>query len=831
MKHFFSFLFSMQRMRKALVAFVLLSTSLVSWANVSLVGVDYTVDTLRQMVVGPGSEYLQMHMTRASDGKSPLDVFIFRVDTKNPHIRFEQVLSYDRVIGTERPTAMMARKSTPTSVYVGGVNGDFFATTGDIGTPIGLTIGNSEFAYIGHPHYKVGTIKDDGRPEISNSNWWAADPQVTWVYAGKLVVGQDTFPIHHVNSYRLENELVLYNHYQGASTATNNYGSEAVLSLLPNEKWTTSGKMKAVVEDVAPNTGNTTLAANKFVLSGHGTMKSVIESLKIADEVEIIYSLLMNGREVQVAQCVSGHQSNLMVNNGEVVTENFWDELHPRTGYGYSQTGDTVIFCVVDGRNSAQSVGCNTQVLGAIMRHYGAWYALNWDGGGSSCLAINHFGQMNNGSDGSERAVANAMFAIADVPEDDQTIATLRPYETTMLLPHYGYYAPKFLGYNKYDVLINNDVQGVQLSCDASLGEILTDGGLLASGGVNGLLHATLGGVSTDINIRFEVGSQVSFRFDSVLVDNFKPYTVEVQSLVDGNLITLPAHVLTWTVEDESICTVSPEGVITGVANGVTTVAGQLGAFADTLTVYVQIPTVRNLLWDDFRTPENWKVKGASGYSPKLVVPDAATEPVDLQFTYKANRNPYVQLSRETAFYGLPDSVSIAYTTDALIDNVQFFIQLNNATAATNRTFTDLPTSGKVSLSCSFGDWVDATDRNCWPVKMRYVKFNFNPETPAGAHHIYLYGITLHYTSIDIVTQLGNAAGPSWHVYPNPVVDNMLQIQDITSGSQLVLTDLQGRQLIQQTLTDAHAELDMAAYPAGQYLLTIDNQTITIIKK
>ncbi len=813
----------MKTLRFILVGCFCLTMSLwqVCAQNITLNGVEYSIDTLQQFIAGPGCEYWETRMVKTSDGSGRLDAYFLRVDTKNPYIHMQSVMAKDKLISNERPTAMMARKSTPTSIYVGGTNGTFYMTSGDIGCPTGPTVIDREFLYLGSKGRGVGAINTDGLGVFGTINCWQ--------FSGKLNLPDTTISIKNINyATRGENQLILYNSYL-TSTRTNDYGTEVIVKLQEGETWKTTGNVKLVVVDVIKDKGNTSIAKGQYVLSGHGTKAAELNKLQIGDEVSIDFTFKVNDVAQDLQHCVGADWYAQIVTDGEIVTEGFWNEWHPRTGFGADKVGNVFLFCVVDGRGDSQ--GCTTKVLGEIMKYNGVWNAVNWDGGGSSTMAINHFGQMNVPSDGSERAVCDGFFAVADVPEDDQTIATLRPYETTMLLPHYGYYAPKFLGYNKYDVLINNDVQGVQLSCDASLGEILTDGGLLASGGVNGLLHATLGGVSTDINIRFEVGSQVSFRFDSVLVDNFKPYTVEVQSLVDGNLITLPAHVLTWTVEDESICTVSPEGVITGVANGVTTVAGQLGAFADTLTVYVQIPTVRNLLWDDFRTPENWKVKGASGYSPKLVVPDAATEPVDLQFTYKANRNPYVQLSRETAFYGLPDSVSIAYTTDALIDNVQFFIQLNNATAATNRTFTDLPTSGKVSLSCSFGDWVDATDRNCWPVKMRYVKFNFNPETPAGAHHIYLYGITLHYTSIDIVTQLGNAAGPSWHVYPNPVVDNMLQIQDITSGSQLVLTDLQGRQLIQQTLTDAHAELDMAAYPAGQYLLTIDNQTITIIKK
>ncbi len=824
----------MKRIKKqVLVCFALLWTSLAYAADISLVGVDYNIDTLQQLIVGPGCEYIQTHMARSSDGGSQLDVYFLRVDIRNPYIRLEQVLSNDKVVGNERPTAMMARKSTPTSVYVGGTNGDFYGTGG---VPIGLTIGNSEYAYIGHPHYKIGTVREDGRPEIGNSNWWAADQQVTWVYTGKLVAGNDTFPIHHVNYTRYENELVLYNHYQGTSTGTNVYGSEAVLSLLPGEKWTTSGKMKAKVERVAANVGSTAITADKFVLSGHGTMKAVIESLQAGDEVEIIYSLIINGKETPVAQCISGHQTNLMVNNGVVVTENFWDELHPRTGYGYSQTGDTIIFCVVDGRNAPQSVGCNTQVLGAIMRHYGAWYALNWDGGGSSCMAINHFGQMNNPCDATgERAVANAMFVIADVPEDDQRVATLIPHESEFVVPRYGSYTPKFYAYNKYGILLDKELQDVTLSCDASLGEIYNGNEFVASGTQDGLLHATVDDATVDIHISFATDAEVAFRLDSVLLDNRKPYEMEVTSPIGENIVKLAPHVLTWISEDEHVCTVNEEGEIMAVNNGVTTVVGTLGSFEDTIQVRVQLPIERDYIWEDFvDNTDSWNIKASpTSFKPTFVAPTAERPFASLQFTGKTTRSPYILLEKDVPLYGLPDSIRIRFNTDAAVEKLTLTLRANNQATDEFKThiFEPIPTNVDTTLSIAIGELFDATDPAIYPIWMKSLRFAISTKLTAGTYNIVWKGIELYYAGVAIGTSLEQASLPTWVVYPNPVADGVLQLSNLTVGSSLVLYDMQGRELLRQTIGGEQTQLDMHAYPVGQYLLTINNQTVKIIKK
>ncbi len=815
-----------------LLFFVLLCMPFAYAADLNLAGLDYRIDTIQQFVAGPGCEYLETRMTCVTDKTKPLDVFIFRVNVTNPYIRFEQVLSYDKVIGTERPTAMMTRKSTPTSVYVGGTNGDFFATQGDVGTPIGLTIGNNEFAYIGHPHYKVGVIKEDGRPEISNSSWWPADQQVTWLYTGKLVAGNDTFPINHVNYHRYENELVLYNHYQGASTATNSYGSEAVLSLLPGEEWTTSGTMKAKVESVAANTGNTTIAAGKFVLSGHGTMKTVIEGLKAGDEVEIIYSLVINNKETKVAQCISGHQTNLMVDNGVVVTENFWNELHPRTGYGYSQTGDTVIFCVVDGR-TARSIGCTTQVLGAIMKHFGAWYALNWDGGGSSCMAINHFGQMNQASAGSERAVCNAMFAVADVPEDDQTIATILPYESKFAMPRYGIFTPKFYGYNKYGILIDTDVQGVTLSCDGSLGEILNGNEFVGSGTQNGLLHATIGDATTDIRITFVNEVRVAFRLDSVIVDNRAPYEMEVTSPIGKNVVKLAPHVLTWKSEDETICTVNAMGEVLGVSNGVTSVIGSLGTFCDTIQVNVEIPSVAEYIWEDFvDETDTWKVSANAGFNPTFIAPTKDAPMASLQFNYKKTRKPYVLLEKSIPFYGLPDSIGLVLNTDAVFDDIELGVHANNQAAAqyTRHFFKAIPVNKDTALVVAIEDLFGSKDPIFYPVWMKSLRFNLSTDTEVGTRSIVWKGIVLYYNDVEI-TYLNQAVMPTWVVYPNPVEDGILQVKNLTVGASLMMYDIQGRELLRQHIDSEQVQIDMQAFPAGQYLLTINNQTVKIIKK
>lgn len=717
-------------MKKILLSIFAFCVGVSAYANIALNGVEYTIDTLSMFPAGPGATFYELRMLRASDGKGRIDSWLLTVDTKNPYVTIEGVLGSGKIIGTERPSNMAIRSTTDTKIFYAGTNGDFFVTQGDVGLPVGLTVVNSEFAHTpsAATSRRVGGVSEDMKGLLATQ----------LEFSFNLQTATETYPISHVNYKRGENELVLYNKHNAATTATNAYGTELLAELLPGEKWETSGSVKLKITDKQQNIGSMAIPADKVVLSGHGTMATALDALNIGDEVTVNMSLKFDGEEVDVAQCIGGDTYALIVNNGQVEQSNFWNEVHPRTAFGTSEDGTIQYFLVVDGR-SVKSAGCTTKVLGEIIHHYGAYKAVNWDGGGSSCLYVRNLGQMNNGSDGSERACGNGMFAVANVPEVDNTIASIAPYMPIYSLPRYGVALPKFLGYNKYGVMIDTDVQGVTLSCDPALGEILEDGRFLASGENGGTLRASLGDITTELEVRLIASAPIAIRLDSVLCDAAHPYTVEVQGAVGNTTIDLLAAALTWTSLNPEIAAVDETGAITGIANGTTHIIGQLGEFADTILVHVEIPTGNEMLWDDFRIASNWKLKGSSGFNPGLIVPEEADAPVNLLFTYKSARSPYIQFEREAPIYSRPDTIRIPMTTDAIFSKVYATVRANNALQGVNITIEPNGASEfvlDIPVEQYFG-----TDVAIWPLHFELVKCFLNTSTEKGERYITLPGI------------------------------------------------------------------------------------------
>lgn len=723
-------------MKKYLLSIFAFCVTLASFANITLNGIDYTIDTLSRYSAGPGSMFYELRMLKESDGSGRLDCWLMTIDTRNPYVSIEQVLGKGQVTGLERPSDMAKRSTTDTKIFFGGVNGDFYANS----TPVGTTIVNSEYALT---PWGAGGGRRHGGVDAKKKGVTA----YTHAYSMQMVAPNgDTLVINHANGTREENQLVLYNHYKGANTSTNAYGTEVQIELLEGEKWATTGTMKAKVVKKEEKVGSMPLASTYAVLSGHGTMATALQMLNEGDEITLLFEIRLDGEPCNVAQFIGGdHYSAMILDDGVVATDGFWNELHPRTGYGVSQTRDTIYFLVVDGRGVSK--GCTTKVLAEILKYYGAWSAVNWDGGGSSCMYIRPLGQVNNGSDGNERTVTNGMFAVANLPEADNTIATITPYVSVYSLPRYAVADPKFLGYNKYGVLLDTDVQGVKLSCDSSLGEILPDGRFLASGEKGGVLYAHYGDVTTKLQVELITSAPIAIRLDSVLCDAAHPYKVEVQSVVGNDVVDLLSEALAWKSLNPEIAKVDEFGVVAGVQNGSTLIIGELGDFKDTILVNVEVPTAHKMIWDDFRIVENWTLKGSSGFNPMLSVPEDTSAPVNMLFTYKSARNPYVQLKRDAVIYSRPDTIRVPITTDAIFSKIYVSIRANNAIQAQNIVL-EPNQAGEIVMDVPVEQHF-GTDVAIFPLHFEMLKMFLNTSTEVGEHYVTLPGIQLLYGDAD----------------------------------------------------------------------------------
>jgi hypothetical protein len=693
---------------------------------ISLNGREYTIDTLAHYQVGPGTWYLQLRMTLQSSGLGRRDVYILQVDRRNPYVSVQTVLSNDSVANGERTSSMAKRKSKSGKRYFAGTNGDWWSTSRP-GVPVGAFVADNTIAITpneGRATYAMCAIDQ-------NDSLYFGHDFFTDVY---LQTDNDTVRCTHVNDTQYDNELVLYNTFNGHYTHTDASATEVLCRILPESAWGTNTTMAAEVVRLECNKGNMHIEDGCFVLSATGDKQTYLTRLAVGQKITLKISTSINNVFANFKAALGGQNRTFMLVNG--VVDNNWDENHPRTGLGYSMTGDTIIHCVVDGRG--KSMGATTGVLAEIMRHYGAYNAMNMEGGGSSTMYLMHTGVMNAVADGSERAESQGIFAVSSAPDDD-VIARIAPMHPVVRLPKYGVLVPTFLGYNQYDMLLNMDVPNVQLSCDPTVGYFDDLGRFVCL--QSGLLYASLGDIQTTIEIRLIDSAPVDIRLDSVLCGAGKPYKIEVQGIVGDTPIDLLSDALDWESLDSNIADVEPTGEIIPVSNGVTQIVGRLGDFEDTIVVTVEIPEANKIVWDDFRNTASWEVKGSpTSFKPSLSVPEDPNAPVNLIFTYGSGRNPFIQLSKDSLLYSKPEKILVPITTNAVFEKVIVMIRANNSNTTEQITFLN-PKAGEenileIDVKERFG-----ADVAIYPLHFLSLKMVPTSETTKGECYVTLPGI------------------------------------------------------------------------------------------
>ena len=214
-------------------------------------------------------------------------------------------------------------------------------------------------------------------------------------YSGTVTLGKRSWPVGGVDAERGEDSLVIYNHYYGSTTRTNEYGQEYIVR---------GGRVAAV------NLSDSPIPKDGLVISVHGKAKDAFSQVKVGDAVRVAETI---GAPWESLPTVIGAGPMLVKDGIAHVTaaeEEFPPDIArgraPRTAFGVTAEGH-YLFAVVDGRQP-HSIGCTLQEMAEFMLQFGAVQAINFDGGGSSALVVG--GELENSpSDGQERAVGSAL--------------------------------------------------------------------------------------------------------------------------------------------------------------------------------------------------------------------------------------------------------------------------------------------------------------------------------------------------------------------------------------------------------------------------------------
>ena len=161
-------------------------------------------DTKLEQTLHEGVTY---RFWQRATAKGPVSIYALEMDPKKA--RLQAVLSQDQIPGLETVSSMTARTGA-----LAAVNGGYFEPDGEI---IGLMKMNQEMVSLSYiPRTAVG-IYNDGLVRIGKPDDYVGTVKLP---NGMLVA------VSGINQERTEDSLILYNHFNGDSTGTNDFGAE-----------------------------------------------------------------------------------------------------------------------------------------------------------------------------------------------------------------------------------------------------------------------------------------------------------------------------------------------------------------------------------------------------------------------------------------------------------------------------------------------------------------------------------------------------------------------------------------------------------------------------
>ena len=724
----------------------------------------YGVDTLVHRQVGPG---IVNTIVRIPD--YPLNVYVMAVDLNNPNNRVETTIGYNTVGRTEALANAYTRNRTATKRPVVGCNANFWVVSGNgepwssfqLGTPLGGVVRNDT------------TLVNDN----TTWDWWNGGPSRSAAAAithdktlvlGRLqwdgTISSDKLPqplvYHNVNRRAVAGDICLWgpnytrsrefeDDWTGFNERGNNHTDNYYLTFAAGSGWKTNAPMTCVVASVVRDADRQTLGDYDACLTVTGDAnKAAMAALDVGDVLEItsgwtILEADNQGQRPDIENLVWGNAP--IMHNGELLNRNYDEtynsQVYSRTCYGSSADGKHLYLLVIDKATSplyGPSAGCPTAVACQILKQMcpDVTEIVNMDAGGSAEMML--FGKIiNTTTEGTPRAVACGWLVEA-VGEEDNRLASIAFDPHRLDVPSYSTLTPRILGYNSIGELVDEDVQGVSLSCDAALGT--TSGASFTAGGpaAAGLLTATLGNMSATVPVRV-MDVQPAIALHPILIDN-REYPIEVTATVNANTYFYDPSSLLWNVGDSSVATVN-HGVLQGLANGSTVLDCTIGQYSDCTDLAVEISPAPYLYHDW----AGWTLKGSGARDITL---DEATG--NITYAYSSNRAPYLQLSRDLTLYSLPDTVALVFNSSMPVPYVQ--IDARNRYHSTPNFIRIDPVGGEAfaagvdhTLLLDLDALGGADNVGTFPITIKSVKFTLDKNAAAGEHTLSLKSLYCHY--------------------------------------------------------------------------------------
>lgn len=769
-------------------------TAFAQSGTIDINGKQCAVDTIACYQVGPGTMYTRFNVTI---GTAVHHLYLLTVDMTNPHVKIEEGQGQEHMGSVELMTSTHHRIDSAGHRPIGSVNCNFWCVSSqNTGDWEGLV--NQPFAGTAKDGMLIGEPMDWNAPHGDRGYVMIDDLGKAWIrnmeFNGRLIKGAASRKIFDCNRPRVTpvnpNEICLFNRFIGTTRALPDTAVEMIFLPIQGQDWTINDTMTCVVTSIN-HTGRSALSGQMGALQGRGTRGAWMQqNFQVGDTFQLLlgmysanqvpsinvhmgyspdYNYSGDSITPHVMQMVTGNC--LVMANGDITYRNYNEDYnnknYPRTMLATNNEGNRMWLLV------SEKPGNYTAEMCAMLKHDGATWAAGMDGGGSA--QMNLFGHiLNPTTEANPRAVANSWFVVSTAP-DDNNVARLEFVDNLpTVVSSYASYTPRMRAYNQYDWLLASDYADFTLTCEpASLGTISQDGKTFtasATGGT-GLLIAHSGTITASKAVTVMPG-EVSIRLHDVLIDN-RDYPIEVFSAAGGRNYNVDPSMLGWSVVDNTVASVSPEGALKGLLNGETTVIGTLGNGLDTMHVTVEIPAEESLVYSPAANPESeWTLQ--NNYGDISWIYDS--QPGLGAFAFKVNsaRGPQVKVLCNSRLYSLPDSIALTFKSGVDIKSVTFAVQPASSSKAVTLAKTpvvDADGTARVTFTPADFD-ANPEDLATYPLALQAITFTLQNVQVNTEYVIKMYELRqfYHHTQKSVLENLPAANSAARKVLRNGVL-------------------------------------------------------------
>ncbi len=186
-----------------------------------------------------------------------------------------------------------------------------------------------------------------------------------------------------------------------------------------NAQLTIGGELTCVVESVSRASGAVSIPEGRFVLSmdarGDSFLLGELSTLELGEQL----TLSVTSADPRWSDAVSALGAYQWILQNGALPAGLDAAAAPRTALGIKPNGDVLLY-TIDGRRPGHSVGASVKQVAQRLLELGCDQAVLFDGGGSTTFGATgaldwSFALQNRPSDGSQRAVTNALFFVNEL--------------------------------------------------------------------------------------------------------------------------------------------------------------------------------------------------------------------------------------------------------------------------------------------------------------------------------------------------------------------------------------------------------------------------------